>query len=377
MQTTLLIYMASDNNLEYHAQEELERIIESSIDSSINIVVQYDAKRFVDTPDTLRLFIQNGEIVKEQELGELNTGDPTVLREFIESASAFYPADKNILIIWSHGSGVDDMDVYADKKKRERYFVPIQEIEEIAVGFDDTAGDFLDNLELQKALDSSVNIDVLGFDACLMGMFEIAYQLRNQTKIMVASQHLEPAMGWDYSRILNELNVAGTAVEMGREFIAFHNEYHTNIKRDVTQSALDTSVIDEVAKDLDSFALVLRKALKKMEQKQAHKNLRYTLKNSQYFERNDYVDLVDFVHKVQNRLDIEELEPYANRVLKSLDSVIVANHTVGYFMEDAHGISIYFPNQNRPIKETFEMYEKLDFAKACPNWIKLLKWYWL
>ena len=377
MQTTLLIYMASDNNLEHYAQKELERIIESSMQSSINIVVQYDAKRFVDTPDTLRLYIENGEVVKEEELGELNSGDPMVLREFIEISSGYYPADKNILIIWSHGSGVDDRDVYAEEKNRERYFVPSEEIEEIAVGFDDTAGDFLDNLELEKALDSSIKIDLLGFDACLMGMFEIAYQLRHQTHVMVASQHLEPAFGWDYPRILNELNVQGTAIEMGKEFIAFHDEHHTNVKRDVTQSALDMGMIDEVAKNLDSFALALREELKKGESKQAHKDLKYTLENSQYFERNDYVDLIDFIHKVQNRLAFDTLSPYAYQLLESLERLIVANHTTGYFMNDAHGVSIYFPNQNRPFKETFEIYEKLDFSQACPNWVKLLKWYWL
>ena len=105
--------------------------------------------------------------------------------------------------------------------------------------------------------------------------------------------------------------------------------------------------------------------------------MRYTLENSQYFSRNDYVDLVDFVHKVQRRLAFKALEPYADRLLKSLERLIVANHTVGYFMEDANGVSIYFPNASRPFRETFELYEKLDFVQDYPNWVKLLKWYWL
>ena len=94
--TTLLIYMAADNNLEYHAENDLERIIESSQNSKMNIVVQYDTKEFVDSDNTLRLFIENGEVIKEENLGELNTGDPLVLKEFIEVASKFYVADKSI-----------------------------------------------------------------------------------------------------------------------------------------------------------------------------------------------------------------------------------------------------------------------------------------
>ena len=225
--------MAADNDLDTFANEDLERIKESSQNSSMNIIVQYDRNEFVDNPNTFRIVIKNGEVLEEVNLGETNTGNPIVLNTFIEESVRAYPSDKLIVIIWSHGSGVDDRDVYDGVKERERYFVSPSEIEEIAVAFDDTAKDFLDNLELQKALNVSVNIDVLGFDACLMGMFEIVYQLKNQTSVMVASQHLEPASGWDYPKILNELKADGTSADMGRQFIAFHDEYHTNVKRDV------------------------------------------------------------------------------------------------------------------------------------------------
>ena len=370
--------MAADNDLDSFAEKDLETIKRASEESDMNIVVQFDRNEFVDASNTIRMSIKNGEVLQEDDLGETNTGDPLVLRTFIEESVEAYPSDKLIVIVWSHGSGVDDRDVYDKESIRERYFVPEIEIEEIALGFDDSAQDFLDNLELQKALDVSVNIDVLGFDACLMGMFEILYQLKEQTSVMVASQHLEPASGWDYQRILNELDTSSTASVMGKQFIAFHDEHHSNDdRRDVTQSALNTNVIDDVTKDLDMFAQILREELKKGEVEQNRKELGHTLSNSQFFNRKDYVDLVDFVQKVKNRLELEAVEPHADKLLKSLEKLVIANHTIGFFMEDAHGVSIYFPNQSRPFKDTFEMYEKLDFAKACPNWVKLLKWYWL
>ncbi|CAA6819498.1 MAG: Unknown protein [uncultured Sulfurovum sp.] len=375
--TTLLIYMAADNNLASFAENDLETIKRASENSDMQIVVQFDRNEYVDQANTIRMSIKNGEVLKEDYLGETNTGDPKVLKSFIEESVEAYPSDKLIVILWSHGSGVDDADVYDKGRIRERYFVPPEEIEEIALGFDDTAQDFLDNLELQKALDISVKIDVLGFDACLMGMFEILYQLREQTSVMVASQHLEPASGWDYHRILNELDTSSTASVMGRQFVAFHDEHHTNERRDVTQSALNTMDLEQVTKKLDSFAKVLREELKKADRTQSKKDLYYTLKNSQFFNRTDYVDLVDFVIKVKNRLAFEALEEEANSLLDVLEKLILANHTIGYYMEDANGVSIYFPYENRPFADTFDMYEKLDFAKACPNWLKLLKWYWL
>ena len=136
-------------------------------------------------------------------------------------------------------------------------------------------------------------------------------------------------------------------------------------------------VIDEVVENLDVFAKVLREELKQGEVNQNRKDLGYTLSNSQFFNRKDYVDLVDFVKKVKSRLDLNELEVHADALLNSLEKLILANHTIGRFMENANGVSIYFPNESRPFKDTFEMYEKLDFAEACPNWVRLVKWYWV
>ena len=376
MQTTLLIYMANNNNLENFAIEEIERIKEYSYASKMNIVVQYGREYGIELT-TVRSLIKDGE-EKETDLGVTNTGDPTVLKHFIEESTKAYPADKTILILWSHGSGIDDFDGYNEKIERKPYFVPIDEIEDIAFGHDEQARDFLDNLELQKALDTSVKLDLLGFDACLMGMIEIAYQLRNQTEVMISSQHLEPVLGWDYTRILKELDVEKTAVEMGQQLVSFHDEYHAfNEREEATQSALDTTMMDEVVKKLDDFSLVLREELKRNDAKKNWYELKIVLEKTQPFGRSDYIDLVDLINRVENHLTFERLEPYSAKLLESLKLLIVANHYKGYFMKEVNGLSIYFPYERRANEETFLMYEKLDFAKDCPNWIKLLKWYTL
>ena len=348
---------------------DLESLRKGSYNSEITVVVQLDRWEFVDTEETIRYLVKDGELTEIKRLGETNAGDPAVLKRFIEESAEAYPAEKLMVVIWSHGSGVDDADIYA--RKRELYFVPEEEIEEIAISFDDSAQDFLDNIELQKALDVSVHIDVLGFDACLMGMFEVAYQLRKQSDVFVGSQYLEPASGWDYPRILEELNVEKNAYNMGESLVKFYADYYERESHDVTQSAFKMEALEEVAKDLDVFAKVLRDNV------ESKKDLKYTFLSSQMFGESDYIDLVDFVKKVQSRLKLEVVEPYANKLLASLEQMIIANHTLGYRMRDANGVSIYFPSEKRPFKETFEMYEKLDFSKEHGNWIRLIKWYWV
>jgi len=360
--------MSADNNLDESAQEDLERLQKGSLYSDMDIVVQLDRWEFVDAQETIRYHIKDGEIKEIKRLGETNSGDPTVLKNFIEESAKAYPSEKLIVVIWSHGTGVDDFDIYS--AKRERYFVPTEEIEEIAISFDDSAKDFLDNIELQKALDVDVPIDILGFDACLMGMFEVAYQLRNQANFIVGSQFVEPASGWDYPRVLEDLSIEKDSKSMAEELVKFYADYYEYESFDVTQSAYNLEVIEDVAKSLDMFAKLL------LENLEDRKDLKYTILSSQLFNKNEYVDMVDFVKNIQGRLKIESLEPYAKKLLDALDKFIVANHNVGYSMRDANGVSLYFPSQKCPFKETFEMYEKLDFSKDYPYWISLIKWYY-
>ena len=360
--------MSADNNLDESAQEDLERLQKGSLYSDMDIVVQLDRWEFVDSQESIRYHIKDGEIKEIKRLGETNSGDPTVLKNFIEESAKAYPSEKLIVVIWSHGTGVDDFDIYS--AKRERYFVPTEKIEEIAISFDDSAKDFLDNIELQKALDVDVPIDILGFDACLMGMFEVAYQLRNQANFIVGSQFVEPASGWDYPRVLEDLSIEKDSKSMAEELVKFYADYYEYESFDVTQSAYNLEVIEDVAKSLDMFAKLL------LENLEDRKDLKYTILSSQLFNKNEYVDMVDFVKNIQGRLKIESLEPYAKKLLDALDKFIVANHNMGYSMRDANGVSLYFPSQKRPFKETFEMYEKLDFSKDYPHWISLIKWYY-
>ena len=61
-----------------------------------------------------------------------------------------------------------------------------------AIAFDDTSKDFLDNIETKKVLaavtkDLGRPIDILGMDACLMSMAEVAYQIRDSVLVTVFS----------------------------------------------------------------------------------------------------------------------------------------------------------------------------------------------
>ncbi|MBN1591683.1 MAG: hypothetical protein JW941_00380, partial [Candidatus Coatesbacteria bacterium] len=64
--------------------------------------------------------------------------------------------------------------------------------------------DSIDMLELKTALgqlkqNTGETFDLIGMDACLMGMVEVGYQIRDYCTVMVSSEESVPWDGWDYT----------------------------------------------------------------------------------------------------------------------------------------------------------------------------------
>ena len=130
------------------------------------------------------------------DLGPTNTGDPGVLESFIRFGALRYPARATALVLLNHGSGFyvpPEMrsrertpaarrrrpPVFHTTRERLRATVPADR----GIAYDDSAADCLDNQELKRVLATAHRVlrrkvDVVGMDACLMTMIEVAYQLR-------------------------------------------------------------------------------------------------------------------------------------------------------------------------------------------------------
>ncbi len=72
--------------------------------------------------------------------------------------------------------------------------------------------------EITDVLSSSESVDLLGFDACLMGMAEVAYEYRPgnggfNADYMVASVATEQGDGWEYQDIFKRFK--GSAYDDG------------------------------------------------------------------------------------------------------------------------------------------------------------------
>ena len=181
--------------------------------------------------------------------GELDMGDEVPLRDFITYAKTNYPADRYLLAVYSHGGG--SLGVCYDKTARD------------GSGGDVDAG-WMYPYELEQGIADAGGVDIVAFTApCLMGSYEIAYQLQDCVDVLIGSQELSFYLLWvstmgpicdllDDSSALSDEDVAVEIVRLFGE-----NDYPLIDPVDAarnTMSAVSCAATAPVAPLLDLFA---------------------------------------------------------------------------------------------------------------------------
>ncbi|MCS7180154.1 MAG: clostripain-related cysteine peptidase, partial [bacterium] len=219
---TVMVYLDGDNDLEEFAINDFLEMASIGSNENVNIVVQFDRingydRRFDNWTECNRFYVTYGMIptransIKNWGDGiggrEVNMGDPQTLIDFINWAKINYPAEKYALILWNHGSGWRTISILEEIGKKR---IPYKE-----VCYDDTSNDYLSMKEVRSALSNNY-FDLIGFDACLMGMIEVATEIKEFANIFVSSESPETTEGWNYTGFLLSLknNPNATAEEL-------------------------------------------------------------------------------------------------------------------------------------------------------------------
>ena len=403
---TVLVWMAGDNDLESFALEDLAEIKRVGTGPGLTVAAQVDrmtdrgTRRYVLRPDTR---LQDDEVA---DLGETNTGDPAVAADFFAWGIGTFPSDHVLAVIWNHGSGVDETDVYArvsraaapaargpergaaaplavhrgtaraalERRYRHALFSTTvdQAIADRGIAYDDTSRDFLVNAELKRVLldvtrRAGRRIDLLGFDACLMNMIEIAYQLRTTVRFIVGSEQVEPGDGWPYDRVLSAIAARPTMSphEVGsavvREYLASY------AGEEVTQSLLDVDKASRCADAVDALAVAL---LAVLDDPAEYGALSRAFSRAQRFEIADFADLASLCDEIGGRLASAEAQRAAAAVIDAVEGrngLVAAEAHAGRRNARARGVSIYAPR-----RAPASTYARLDFARQT-KWNELLE----
>lgn len=391
---TVMIYLDADNNLEQYGIDdfnEMEKGIQNAIDAGnsditnrINYLVMIDRCQgywasgtelnqsdWTDTrlyrinADTnmayfasKRLDDGKGGIGHIANLGEKNMGDPATLNWFINYSKTYFPAYAYSLVLWNHGGGTRSKSADSSNNSNNK-------LNAKAVCWDeDNNGDALYIDEVQQALSANFNskskLDVLGFDACLMAMVEVAYEFKDLARYMVGSMNEEQGDGWWYDDLIGKISASITAKEMAAQIVrSYHDYIEANLSSSgETQSAVDLSLIDSLKTRIDALAVAIYNENKKTDI-QAIRDAGVNFYNDDYGSINyPFYDLFDFCNNISEdtiNSFSTGLKTAANDVINTLDDVVVyaygdsGNGQTQYYGEGSsvkRGLSIFFSRGN-------------------------------
>ncbi len=349
---TVMVYLDADNNLELAGLLDLNEMEAAGRADKVNVVVQMDralgessgegdwtdGRRYLITADEDPNLITS-ELVAE--LGEINMGDPLALADFIGWSIRNYPANRYALVIWDHGAGWNGIAFDSD------------------VGVSETGGpDTADHItlpDLQSALQQALaqngvdRLDVIGFDACLMGQLEVFQAVQPFADYAVGSEELTPGQGWDYTALLQNLYAnpgqhgSILAGQMVRDFMS----YYTQAEPDdfVTMTAVDLVQLPALtyATELLANSLTAKPTFLASTVSDARSGAEaFARVYADEFDRYAAVDLHHFASILAQRSPDTAVTSAAQAVMQGVETAVLA-HEQGSGFKHSRGIAIYFP----------------------------------
>jgi hypothetical protein len=376
-----LIYMGADNVLYDNAQICLREIVEASLFSDVDMTVQIDgptaamATRYQCEKGSKRL------IWEAPEYYTADRGDR--LRNFLDAAAANCNSHQRILLVlWGEGSGLDSVYFYGDLNDRRmadnprnpllesgedprRLFKAMQAIQAMQGVPDDVlngqnANLYVKNIELGAILlefskKIGRRIDILGFDACLMAMAEICYEVRESVSMVVGSDERIPKESWPYASILRDLaRFPGMNASTLSTLIVSRYVERYKTER-VSLSAMNLSDSEELAWAIGRLVEAFHAVAHNVALKRRIFRARDASRNA---DQASYIDLGAFCQELmesfEERTPVHAAAKVVLFILKN-QSYVQYHRNVGQEGTlNPYGLSIYFPAVLPPHAEGLE-----------------------
>lgn len=319
---TIAVWMDGDNDLEPAIPGDLDELERSATDGT-TIVVQVDRAPGYTSADGDWTGTRRYEIVGSTdhgvgsppiaELGEVDMGDGAALAEFLLWAHATYPAEHFAVVLWNHGAG-------------------------FSIASDDTSGSSIDlhDGELTDALQPLVDargepIDVVAFDACNMGQWEVAETLIGQARVVTASEAFVSLRGYAYDEVFPALPSDADAADLGDRLAWSAGDFN----RELTHAAISIDDVPALTRAIDALAGVyLADPARYTDFRRARAEARGADRQWEEF----WLDLGSFADAASASTD-PEIAAAASGVREALDVAVIGNYTdprLGY----ASGLTI-------------------------------------
>lgn len=335
---TFLVYMNGDNDLEPWALADVNEMEAVGSSDRINIVIQLDrspdyatedgdwttARRYRVEADTATKAIGSPVLA---DLGEVDSGDPTVIADFARWGIETFPAERYALVLWDHGTGWNLREGERTKGISDDY----TSRSELSVADGD-----LQVVLAEATAAAGGKLELVGFDACTMQMWEVAWSVAPYAQTLVASQDYEALTGWAYDAFLADLaaNPAMPADELARAIALRFHEIP-----DSTQSVLNLDVLPAFSVALDGVADAVVASGYPAE------TLWTAASGAQGFDGpNSWEhDAEDLLERIAAASSDAAVDAAVERALVELVPVVVASYNQGGSVKNARGLSIFSP----------------------------------
>ena len=388
---TIMIFMNGDNNLSEKCLEDLREIKKAGSSKDVTIIVEADLRE--GAGPTTRYLITPDRTLEEDVDDQWVETRPEVLRDFLHFCITYHPARRYMLLLWGHGRALDSFEVpaalptddprvrQAVVRRRDERFSRRKKFRNgsqhakpfFIICPDDQASHAISNMELKKILESVSSkieggkIHVLGMVACLMGMFEMCYELRHAAHYMIASESLIPDTSLPFDQVIPFLiqNPKIEPEEVCRTIVsAFKSFYVVDKETPVQLSAFDLTKAEQLRTIIDDLAQLLLARINAGDKDTLNAVLGSHFQTQRYDE-DQFFDLYDFCYMLNTNCTNPEICDLCQRIMDGIGSekrpnFVVASECNGPAMDFSYGLAIYLPWDGLNAVR----YRTLDFTRA-------------
>jgi len=307
-----------------------------------------------------RFHIDNNTYVKDEQITKADMSLASTFQSFLEWGLTEYPAERTMVVMWDHGGAMDGC--CYDENYNGGYGT-------------------LMNSEVNSALSGAFNsvgrtdkLEVIGYDACLMQVQDIAEFNSSYFNYMVASEESEEGYGWDYdggwlNAIYNNPSSVSTSTVLTSlvdTFIADNGGTYSS-SNDQTLSWLNLSQMATYKTAWENMAGYLNNHILNSSNKSAFQNL---VKKCKYYGGADYTyycifDAKDFLTKLaaSSTFNTGSLSTYISAVQSAFTN-LVSYSSCGAGAGNSYGLCMFFSVSSNCGRSTVYAANQTNFT----NW---------
>ena len=360
--TTLLVYMCGAD-LQSAACEDIYEMGIAEVGDNVNIVIlaggaeEWDFDEIQGNTRNL-ITLRDGNFESITDWGWKSMGSEDSLLEFLRYGLTEYPADRTVAVLWDHGAG-SEAGVCFDDTTEDQDGLSLLEINNVLYDLHEQMGDY--------------HIDIFGCDACMMATYEMAAMLSYyDIDYYIASEELEPGIGWHYTSWLEKL---GKQPDMTAEELCgcIVDNYMEAGLKETPDDYLTLSVISlhEMGNLQEAVEKLASTMLGELQQGNVADLRR---ERSRMYSFGSYVDGSWDMVDMGAMLDAYARHDAENAALarKQLSKAVLYSRQTDN-LQPCSGLSVLIPQDT---KNEFETYaEGVDLSFYMPNWIGFVKAY--